>query len=333
MKDLIKKLVNAPGPSGYEDQVREIIRSEIKDYADEIRVDALGSLIARKGKASKNGLKIMLSGHMDEIGVIATFIDANGFVRFTGIGGVFPQNCQAGRVRFLNGTPGVICNEMRGFFDAVESPALDKMFIDVGAKSKADCPVKVGDVGVFERPFEDFGTRLVSKAMDDRIACAILVAVLQQVKNSPHELDFVFSVQEEVGLRGAKAAAFGLNPDFGLAVDVTPVMDTPKGRSNSVELGKGPALKVKDSSLVVDPRVVELTRRTAESLQIPYQFEVLTGGGTDAGGINLVHAGVPSTCISVPTRYVHTPSEMVDYQDVLDAVRLVSALISNPIEL
>jgi len=333
MKKLIEKLISTPGPSGYETQIREVVRSEVEPSADEIKVDALGNLIAKKGPStsSDEALKIMLAGHMDEIGVIATHIDENGFIRFSNIGGVFPRYVPGGRVRFLDGTLGVINTERVS--DAYKVPTLDKMFIDVGAVSREDCSIQVGDVAVFERPFSDFGNRLVSKAMDDRIAVAVMIAALRQVKKTPHELYFVFTTQEEVGVRGASTAAFGIDPDLGLAVDVTPTGDTPKGVRMEVSLGKGPAVKVKDAGMLADPRVVNWMVETAKQAKIPYQFEILERGGTDARAIQLSRAGVPAGCLSIPCRYVHSPSEMVDLNDVENAVKLLVELISNPVSL
>ncbi|MCL4560339.1 MAG: M42 family metallopeptidase [Chloroflexi bacterium] len=331
MKPLIKKLVEAYGPSGYESQVRDLVRLEVEAYADEIRVDALGNLIVRKGNPSPEGKTIMLAGHMDELGVMVTHVDEKGFLRFTTIGGVYPQNCLGGRVRFIQGIEGVIGAEQLEGRDKLAT--FDKMYIDVGATSRETCPVKVGDVAAFDRPFVDLGERLVSKAMDDRIGVAVMVSALQQLKSTPHQLYFVFTVQEEVGLRGATTAAFGVNPDLGVAVDVTLVGDTPKGIKMDVALGKGPAVKVRDDYLIVDPRLVDWMASTAAKANIPYQYEVLVGGGTDAAAINLTRAGAPSTCLSIPTRYIHSPSEMVDYNDVQNAVRLLVELLSNPVQL
>ncbi len=331
MKTLIQTLTQTPGPSGYEAQIRSVIRAEIETAVDEIRVDALGNLIARKGAKSDNGLRIMLAAHIDEIGVIATHIDENGFIRFTNIGGVFARYAPGGRVRFLDGAVGVIGLER--IDDAYKVPPLDKMFIDVGATSRADCPVKVGDVAAFERPFSDLGKRLVSKAMDDRVSVAVMIAALRQLENSPHELHFVFSVQEEVGLRGATTAAYGIDPDLGLAIDVTRTGDTPKGLTMAVALGKGPAVKVKDAGMLADPRVVDWMARTAEKAKIPYQLEILEQGGTDARAIQLNRAGVPAGCLSIPCRYIHSPSEMVDLEDVENAVRLLVELLKKPVEL
>ncbi|MCJ7624597.1 MAG: M42 family metallopeptidase [Anaerolineaceae bacterium] len=335
MKQLIKKLVEATGPSGYEHQVREIIRAEVEPYADDIREDALGNLIVRKGQKTDAGKTIMVAGHMDEIGIMATHINDKGFISFTNIGGVNPRNLYGSRVRFLDGLVGVIGYKVANFSKSftIEKPSLDMMFIDVGSTSKEDCPVKVGDVAAFDRPFEDLGDRLVSKAMDDRIATAVMVQGLKDLKDSVNEVFFVFTTQEEVGLRGATTSAYGINPEIGLAIDVTPIFDTPGGKGASVFLGKGPALKMRDSSLVVDPKMIEWTSKAAEKIGIPYQYEVLPRGGTDAGAINLSRGGVPATCLSIPTRYVHSPSEMVDYNDVLNTVRLLVELVSKPVEL
>ena len=331
MKALIKKLVEAIGPSGYEDTVRELVRAEVASFADEVRVDPLGNLIARKGTKQEGGLRVMISGHMDEIGIIATFVDENGFVRFTTVGGVRPHTCLGGRVRFVNGVQGMIGNEKLDSPDKVST--FDQLFIDVGATSRADCPVKVGDIGAFDRPMIEIGNRLVAKSMDDRISVAVMIEALKMIKSTPNELDFVFSVQEEVGTRGAQTAAYALDPDLGLSVDVTLTGDTPKGLKMQVGLGKGPAIKVRDSGMLSDPRIVRWMADTAEKAGIPSQLEVLDGGTTDARSIQVTRAGVPSGCLSIPCRYVHTPSEMVDATDVQNAVKLLAELLSNPISL
>jgi len=273
----------------------------------------------------------MLAGHMDEIGLMATHIDENGFIRFTGLGGIRLTALTGGRVRFMDGTPGVISTER--LTDLTKAPTLEQCFIDVGASSRKDCPIKVGDVCAFERPFLDLGNRLIAKSMDDRIGCAVMIETLRALKSFPHELYFVFTTQEEVGLRGATTSAFGVDPDLGLSVDVTATGDTPKGSKMEVALGKGPAVKVKDGGMLADPRIVNWMTRTAEKTKIPYQREVLEGGTTDARAIQVAHAGVPAGCLSVPTRYVHSPSEMVDTGDVQNSVKLLVALLSAPVDL
>lgn len=331
MKELIRKLTEAMGPSGYEENVRALVRAEVEPYADEVREDGLGNLIVRKGTRGPGGKRIMLAAHMDELGVMVTLVDDNGFVRFTTIGYVYRQMLPGARVRFLNGAAGVIGVELQP--DAEKLPGFEKMYIDVGAGSKAACPVKVGDVGVFDRPFTDLGDRLVAKAMDDRISVAVMISALKQIQSTPNELFFVFTVQEEVGLRGSQTAAFGVDPEIGLAVDVTDTGDTPKGEVMAVALGKGPAIKVMDSYLVTNPKLIRWMEKGAQKLGIPYQHEVLVSGGTDAGAINQTRAGVPSICLSVPTRYIHSPSEMVDYNDVQNSVRLLVELVSSPVTL
>jgi tetrahedral aminopeptidase len=331
MKTLIEKLISTPGPSGYEKQIRDVIRTEVESYADDIQVDALGNLIVRKGKKTPNGKRIMLAAHMDEIGIIATHVDENGFIRFSNIGGVFPRYVPSGRVCFLDGTIGVIGTERVA--DAYKVPPLSKMFIDVGATSKKDCPIKVGDIAVFERPFTDLGDRLIAKAMDDRIACAVMITALKELAKSPHEIYFVFTVQEEVGVRGAATSAYAIDPDLGLAVDVTMTGDTPKSATMDVSLGKGPAIKVKDAGAISDPRVVDWMVKSAEKAKIPYQLEVLEFGGTDARSIQMTRAGVPAGCLSIPCRYIHSPSEMVSRHDVEYAVKLLGELLINPVEL
>mgnify|MGYP001765800894 FL=1 len=333
MKALIKKLVETTSPTGYESQIRAVVRAEVEPYADEVRVDALGNLIVRKGQRGPDGLRIMLAAHIDEIGVIVTHVDADGFVRFTTLGGVRPHTCIGGRVRFLNGRSGVI--SMEPMDDPTRVPSFDQLYIDLGLSSNQDAPVKVGDVAAFERPFLDLGDRLVAKSMDDRIGAVVLIEALRQLKSTPHELYFVFSVQEEVGVCGATAAAFGLDPDLGLAVDVTGTGDTPR-RSKvrmQVSLGKGPAVKVRDGGMLADPRVIDWMVRTAEQQSLPYQLEILEGGSTDARAMQLTRAGVPAGCLSIPCRYIHSPSEMVDYKDVQQAVQLMVALISQPVDL
>jgi tetrahedral aminopeptidase len=332
MKQLLQKLTETFGPSGYEAAVRDLIRAEIASLADEIRVDALGNLIARKGSLTGSGKKIMIAAHMDEIGLVATHIDDNGFVRFTGVGGVFPQYVLGGRVRFVNGAVGLIASE--GFGGMKEIPAFDKMYIDVGATSRKNCPVKVGDVAGFDRPFTDLGDRLVAKSMDDRIGCLVAIEALRALKSTPHEVYFVFTTQEEVGTRGAGTAAYGLDPDLGFSIDVTAWGDTPNFQPKfDVALGKGPAIKIRDGGMLSDPRIVKWMSEAAEKAKIPAQREVLLGGSTDARAMQLTRAGVPVGCISIPCRYVHSPSEMVDINDVQNAVKLIVELLSKPVEL
>jgi putative aminopeptidase FrvX len=335
MKQLIQKLTETFSPSGYESAIRDVIRAEVKDLADEIRVDALGNLIVRKGPGKNAGnapvKRIMIAAHMDEIGVIATHVDDNGFVRFTGIGGVFPRNLPGGRVRFINGTRGVIGLEPTD--KPGESQPLEKCYIDVGASSNKNHPIKIGDVAGFDREFLDLGDKLVAKSMDDRIGCAVAIEALKALKSTPHDVYFVFTTQEEVGTRGAETSAYGIDPDLGFSIDVTGWGDTPNQKGLEISLGKGPAIKIKDGGMLSDPRIVNWMIRSAEKAKLPYQREVLLGGSTDARAMQLVRSGVPVGCVSIPCRYVHAPSEMVDYRDVLNAVKLIVEMLSHEVEL
>jgi len=336
VKETIKQLTEAYGPSGYETQVRELLQQMIHDEGlargkgDDIRVDALGNLIVLK-KGSGGGKKVMLAGHMDEIGVVVTHVDKEGFLRFSNVGGVRPHTLLGGRVRFADGTVGII--DLEKLEDPARLPGLDKFYIDVGAADKASCPVRVGDLAGFSRPFEELGQRLVAKAMDDRIGCAVILQVLRELETSPHDVYYVFTVQEEVGLRGATTSGYGIAPDLALAVDITLTGDTPEAATMAVSLGDGPAIKVKDGGMLAHPGVKNWLIETAEANGIPYQLEVLTGGTTDACAIQLTRAGVPAGCVSIPCRYAHTPSEVVDYGDVTGAVGLLLAALSKPIEL
>jgi endoglucanase len=333
VKKLLQTLTETFGPSGYEDKVREIVRSEVAPLADEVQVDSLGNLIVRKrpAKTTQDTKKIMIAAHMDEIGVIVSHVDEHGFVRFSPIGGVFRRYVLGGRVRFLNGTQGII-----GFdrLDNInELPTLDKVYIDVGATSPKDCPVRIGDVAAFDRQYSDLGSRLVAKSMDNRVGVLVAIETLRALKSTPYDLYFVFTTQEEVGVRGATTSAYGVDPDIGIALDVTPSGDSPNALRMEMALGKGPCIKIQDVGMIADPRIVQWMIGTAEKNKIPYQREVLLIGGTDARAIQLTRAGVPAGCLSVPVRYVHSPSEMVDYADIRNTIKLLSAVLRTPIRL
>lgn len=334
MNDLIRTLVEAYGPSGFEDDIRSLIRPLVEPLVDEVWVDALGNLIAVRRSSSNNAnpLKIMVAAHMDEIGVMVSHITEKGFLRFTNIGGVFPHTLLGGRVRFADGMLGVIgCDDLEGV--GTIHP-LNKYFIDVGATSRDDCPVRVGDAANFERHFEARGNWLTAKSMDDRIGCVVAIEAMRRLpKTIEHDLYFVFSVQEEVGTRGAEAAANGIMPHVSIALDVTRTGDVPECRPMDVRLGGGAAIKVKDSGMISHPALVKLMRQRAEEAGILYQLEVLERGSTDARSMQLAGPGSAAGCISIPCRYVHSPSEVVDAGDVAGCIELLVALLSNEVNL
>ncbi|MHB1293843.1 MAG: M42 family metallopeptidase [Anaerolineae bacterium] len=331
MKDLIRKLVEAYGPSGDEAEVRGLIQAEIEGLVDEMHTDAMGNLIALK-RGAEGGKRMMIAAHMDEIGVAVTYVDKKGFLRVGPVGGVATLTVVGNRVRFANGAVGVLGWE-KWMREQKERPQWDQIYLDMGANGPESVPVTVGDVGCFMRPMDDLGDRLVSKAMDDRIGCAVAVQALKEIQAPANDLYFVFTTQEEVGTRGAMVSAFGVEPEVGIALDVTLVADTPEAHPLPMVLGAGPAIKLMDSGMITHPGVKRWMIAAAEGLGIPYQREVLDMGATDAREIQRTRAGVPAGCISIPCRYVHTPSEMVDYGDVQGCVKLLAELASKPINL
>lgn len=331
MKALIQRLCEAYGPSGNEEQIRETVLNEIESVVDEYRIDALGNLIAARRSRDGNGKRVMLAAHLDEIGVIVTHIDDEGFLRFAPIGGVLTTALVGARVVFANGVEGTFGVEGKPF--PRSNPDADNVFLDVGATSKDNVPVSVGDAAAFRHQFADLGTRLIGQNFDDRIGCAVLVQTLRDLEETPHEVYAVFTAQEEVGVRGATTSAFGISPDLAIAIDVTTTGDTPEAHPMAVALGKGPAIKVKDRGMLAHPGVKRLLVETAKQLDLPYQLEVLEFGSTDARAIQVTREGVPAGVVSIPTRYLHTPSQMVDYRDVQHTVRLLVCALSNPIDL
>lgn len=325
---LLKLLTQAAGPSGNEERVRAVIEREVALLADDVKTDALGNLIAHiKG----DGPRVMLDAHMDEVGVIATFIEENGFVRVSNLGGLVLNAAFAQRVRFLNGVSGIVYKEQT---EAGKEVKLSDLYIDIGAKNKeeAEEKIKIGDVAYFEGSYEESGSRVVSKAIDDRVGCFILIEAMKRVRENgtpKNDLYFVFSVSEELGLRGARAAVHTVAPDFAVAVDVTRTGDLPGKTKMAVKLGEGLAIKVKDSSILCHPYIKDFMVQTCKVHEIPYQMEILESGGTDVGAIHVANGGVPSGCISIPLRYIHTPCEMADKEDIKGAVELLVQMIKT----
>jgi len=322
--ELIKKLTQTYGPSGSEEKVLEVIKEGVKDFCDEITYDALGNMICRK---AGKGKKIMVAAHTDEIGLMITHIEDEGFLRFTTIGGVFVEQIVGRRVVFKNGVQGVIGVE---HLEDKKDFRVEKLYIDIGAKNKEEAQkyVNIGDSASFAGEFIEAGNRLISKAFDDRIGCYVVIEALKNLKTE-NEVYFVFTVQEEVGTRGAAAAAYNIHPDFAVAVDVTSTGDTPKAKKMAVSLGKGAAIKVMDRSIIVSPSVREMMIEVAKENNIPYQLEILEFGGTDAGPIHLTKGGIPAGVISIPTRYVHSISEMVDKNDIEASIELLKKVLEK----
>ena len=326
---LLKDIVKVYGPSSNETLVREFIKAEIEDYVDEIQVDIMGNLIARK---KGNGKKIMISAHMDQIGLMAIDIDENGFIRFTNIGGISPFNTLSQQVIFENGTIGAVFAEP---VDDISKLKLENMYIDIGAKSKeeAEEKVNVGDICIYHSDLVENDNVVFTPYLDDRVGCFIAIEAIKVIKEPKNDLYFVFSVQEEVGLRGAKTAAYSVDPDIGIALDVTAHGDTPKAKRFAIGLHKGAAIKVKDNSLITHPKIRQTLVDLAKNNHIPYQMEVLEFGGTDSGAIHVNKSGVPSGVISIPTRYVHSTVEMASKEDILNCTELLIAFLNHSLEI
>lgn len=319
--DLWNEVGGVFGPSGREDEVREAIAAIAGEYIDDVTTDALGNLICRK---KGSGKKVLFAAHMDSIGVVATYIDEKGFIRFSQVGGLFKGDLINIMVRFANGTRGVISYEEKTPFKDL---TLDNLFIDIGAKDRADAEqqVQVGDFAVFEAPrFEQNGV-VCGPYLDNRIGCVTLLRAMEQIGETDNDLYFVFTAQEEVGLRGAGAAAFAVQPDVAIAVDVTDTGDLPERKTPmAVDMGKGPTVKVMDRSVICTPAVCAALEQAAADCGVATQREILQFGGTDTAALQKARAGVQAGAVSIPTRYIHSPSEMCAVSDVEDAAKMLA---------
>lgn len=310
------------GPSGDESQVAQAIKKLAAPFVDEINTDTLGNLICHK---KGSGKKVMFAAHMDSIGFIVTHIDEKGFLRFGRIGGLSAHEVLGTPVRFKNGVRGVVA--CPGKTDPKEMK-LDDLYLDIGAKDEAEAKsmVQVGDTAVYNTSAFINGSRIVSPYLDDRIACVVLLMAMEQLKETENDLWFVFTVQEEVGIRGARTAAYGVDPDYGIAVDVTDSDDIPDAPHECSSIaGKGAAIKVMDSSVICHPAVVAKLEALSKEHGIAAQKDILKAGGTDAGAIHQARAGVYTGGISIPTRYIHMPQEMADLDDIKACADLAAA--------
>lgn len=332
MKELLAQLTGVSGVAGREDEVRRLVENLVRPHVDEVRTDALGNLIVqRRGR----GPRLMLVAHLDQTGLMVSEVEERGFLRFVPVGGgIRAWRLVGQRVVFPGGATGVVGQEK---VDDLKDLRPARLFIDVGATSAAEAQDLTGGIGAvaaFASSFTLAGRRAISPSLDDRAGCALLVRLLQELREVtevPNELAVAFSVQEEVGRRGARPAAFGLEPALAVAVDVTPAGDTPESERRTVALGKGPAVKVMDAGHIAHPGVRELLLEVAAAQGLPCQREVLEGGTTDASVVQVALEGVPSGAVSLPCRYVHSSAEMVDLDDLENAYRLLRALVLTPL--
>ncbi len=340
MLDLLKKLSEAHGVPGKEDEVRKMISEELSPHCD-VQTDKMGNLICRKGDGEK---KVMLAAHMDEIGLMVKQVDDDGFIRFATLGGFFDQTLLNQRVivhtskERLYGVIGSKPPHMLKEEERKKVVEYKKMFIDIGAKDNKAATklgVEIGDRVTFDRSFKTLGGDYITgKGFDDRLGCAVMVEVTKQIKlKKDVTLYAVGTVQEEVGLKGAKTAAYKLDPDIALVSEVTVAGDFPGAKEDvRTSLGKGPAITLADASgrgLITHPTVKDLLINTAKKNKIPYQLEVSEGGTTDATAIHMTKEGVPSGVVAIPTRYLHSPVEVANLKDIKNAVKLITLAIKN----
>ena len=324
---LLEKILTAYGPSGHEGRVADTIREALTGHVDEVHTDVMGNLIAVK-QGDGTGKRIMLSAHMDHIGLAVIDADKHGYLRVCSVGGIYASEMVSGHVVFENGVCGVIGADEK----AEDKLKVSDLYVDIGAQNREEAlnMVSIGDVCVMKPRVTKLGEhRLASPAMDDRIACYIQAqALLELGEKTKNTIIAVFSVQEEVGLRGAKTAAYAAEPDLGIAIDVTDTGDMPEMKTKmAVKLGEGAAIKIMDYDVICTPSVVELMEKLAAENGIPAQREVMPFGGTDAGVMQMTRGGVSTGAISVPCRYIHTEAETVDLRDVQACIDLLKACL------
>ena len=330
--ELQKQLVEVALPSGFEKPQGKLLAELAKPYVDEVFSDALGNVYCHKKGPGK---RMMFPAHMDVIGMMITFVDDKGFLRFEPIGGHGPAGLIGSTVRLESGVRGTIRADAaadvykHGFGDV----DVHDLYIDIGAESKEEAEelAPIGSVCMFDAPTTmGAGNTMISPYTDDLCGCIALLIAMEELKDTQVENDlwFVFTVQEEVGLRGAKPAAWDVQPHMGIAVDVTRTGDTSgeiDGQRMQVVLGKGPTVKIKDSSVQCNPQVIEHLRKAAKENKIPYQDEILLAGGTDTAAVQKTRAGILSGCVSIPCRNIHAPAEIVDLKDVENVGKLLAA--------
>jgi endoglucanase len=337
--DLLKELSEASAPPGFEDEIRAICRRELGPLVDEIREDAMGNLIAiKRGTLGEGRKKIMLAGHMDEIGFLVRFVDDDGYLRLNPAGGFDPKTLIAkrvtvmGKTRKLVGLLGTKPIHIMQEEEKKKLPTLDDLFVDLGLPADdVKAEVEIGTPVTLHQPFLSWGDVATGKALDNRVSMWVIIRALQRAKEFPHDVYAVMTSQEEIGIRGATVAAYGVDPDVGVAVDITLACDVPgvDKKDHITKLGEGVAIKVMDSASISHPGLVKTMRAIAEKEGITHQLEILPRGGTDARGIQMAREGKPAITLSVPTRYVHSVVEMLNVEDLGGAADLLARFLEQ----
>ena len=340
---LLKRLCEAPGISGYENQITDLVQEELKEICDRVELDRLGNVIALKKatteeKGAAKPKKVMLAAHTDQIGFLVKSIDQNGFIRFAKVGGFDPKTLVAQRV-IVHGkkkTIGVIGTKPIHVLSDEElkkAPDMKDFFIDVGlGKEEAEAIIQPGDAITFDRDFVQLNEQAVtSLALDNRAGVYVLIEAVRRVKEHKVDIYAVATSQEEVGLRGAITSSYAVEPDFGIALDVTVAMDTPgiKEEEKVCALGKGTAIAVMNSSMIAHRGMYLFLKELAEKYNIKYQMDIMERGGTDAGAIQKTRSGVITGGISVPSRYIHSVVEMCRIDDLEASIQLLVAFLKN----
>ncbi|MDN3670018.1 M42 family metallopeptidase [Echinicola jeungdonensis] len=335
----LKEVCEIAGAPGFEKRIRDLVVKEVTPLVDEVKIDNIGNVIAvKKGKNNPDGKKVMVAAHMDEIGFIVNHIDDNGFLRFHTLGGFDPKTLTAQRVivhgkKDLVGVMGSKPIHVMSPEERNKMPKTTDYFIDLGLpKEEVDKYVKVGDPITRDRELVEMGDCVNCKSIDNRVAVFILIEALKTLENPPYDVYATFTVQEEVGLRGANVAAHGINPDFGIALDTTVAYDLPGASPHEkiTELGKGTAVKIMDAMTICDYRMVEFMKKTADNKQIQWQPEILTAGGTDTAGVQRMgKQGAIAGAISIPTRHLHQVIEMAHKHDIDSSIRLLNACLEG----
>lgn len=326
IKKLTKTLCEAFGPSGDEAEVSDLIIDMIKPYVDSVSTDVMGNLIAfKKGETNK---KIMISAHMDEIGLMVTHIQDSGMLKVAAIGGVSPIKSLNRFVISKNGTNGVVINNTKKAFSDLK---LKDLLVDIGVdtKEEAEKQIRVGDCLKFKTRYVELNNRLAGAVMDNRICCAALVKVIEELESNKDDVYFVFSSQEEVGLRGATTASYAIKPDVGIAFDITIANAVKEDGEFTNNLSEGATIKIKDRSLICNPNVINFLETVAKENNIKTQREILVYGGTDAGAMQKTATGALAGAVSIPCKYVHSQTEMIDFDDVKNSINLFKAALKK----
>lgn len=338
MFEMLKKLVEASSASGYEEGVRGIMTKELKKITDEVKVDNIGNIIAKKGTGSP---KVMLAAHMDEIGLIVKYVNKEGFIIFDKLGGWDDRILPSQKV-VIHGSKGKVTGvigckppHIQEKEDQGKVIKVKEMFIDIGAKREDDVKkagVNIGDFVTIKTDVEKLlGTRVTGHAFDNRIGCLVMIETAKRLKKFKGTVYFVGTVKEEIGMIGVRGSAFSVNPDVMVALDTGIAGDTPGIQESEVptKMNAGPSLDIKDSISVISPKVKKWVKDSADALKVKLQFDIMTGSATDASIVPTIREGIPAGALTVPTRYVHTPVEVADMNDVEDCVKLCVKMVEN----